>query len=84
MTHMYVLTSNRIGPPITTHVYVLTSNHIGPPITTHVYVLTSNHIHVAVTLMDPLPHLIYKDNYRRLNMIGRERANRALIGCDSQ
>ena len=29
-------------------------------------------------------HLIHKDNYRRLNMIGRERANRALIGCDSQ
>ena len=28
--------------------------------------------------------LIYKDNYGRLNMIGRERANRALIGCDSQ
>ena len=33
----------------------------------------------------PIPmHPIYKDNYRRLNMIGRERANRALIGCDSQ
>ena len=29
-------------------------------------------------------NLIYKDNYARLNMIGRERANRALIGCDSQ
>ena len=27
---------------------------------------------------------VYKDNYRRLNMIGRERATRALIGCDSQ
>ena len=27
---------------------------------------------------------IYKDNYGRLNMIGRERSNRALIGCDSQ
>ena len=27
---------------------------------------------------------IYKDNYGRLNMIGRERSTRALIGCDSQ
>ena len=29
-------------------------------------------------------HRIYKDNYGRLNMIGRKRSNRALIGCDSQ
>ena len=29
-------------------------------------------------------YLIYKDKYDRLNMIGRERENRALIGCDSQ
>ena len=29
-------------------------------------------------------YLIHKDNYDRLNMIGRERANRALIGCESQ
>ena len=29
-------------------------------------------------------YVIYKDNYGRLNMIGRERENRALIGCDSQ
>ena len=29
-------------------------------------------------------YLIYGDNYGRLNMIGRERANRALIGCDKQ
>ena len=29
-------------------------------------------------------HIIYKDNYGRLNMIGHERANRALIGCESQ
>ena len=29
-------------------------------------------------------YLIYKDNYGRLHMIGRERTNRALIGCDSQ
>ena len=28
--------------------------------------------------------LISNGNYRRLNMIGRERANGALIGCDSQ
>ena len=27
-------------------------------------------------------YLIYKDNDVRLNMIGRKRANRALIGCD--
>ena len=29
-------------------------------------------------------YLKHKDNYGRLNMIGRERAKRALIGCDSQ
>ena len=29
-------------------------------------------------------NLICKDNYDRLIMIGRERVNRALIGCDSQ
>ena len=29
-------------------------------------------------------NLTKKDNYGRLNMIGPERANRALIGCDSQ
>ena len=29
-------------------------------------------------------HPIYKDNYGRLNMIGRKRSNRALIGFDSQ
>ena len=29
-------------------------------------------------------NLICKDKYGRLNMIGRERANRALIGYDSQ
>ena len=28
--------------------------------------------------------IIYKDSYGRLNTIGRERANRALIGCDNQ
>ena len=28
--------------------------------------------------------IIHKGNYGRLNMIGCERANRALIGCDSQ
>ena len=37
---------------------------------------------VVVVMLQP--GLIYKDNYRRLSMIGRERANRALIGCDSQ
>ena len=36
--------------------------------------LTHNHTH----------YLINKHNYGRFNMIGRERANRALIGCDSQ
>ena len=29
-------------------------------------------------------NLIYKHNDGRLNIIGRERANRALIGCDNQ
>ena len=29
-------------------------------------------------------YVIYKDKNGLLNMIGRERANRALIGCDSQ
>ena len=38
------------------------------------------YMHVSITAKHP----IYKDNYGRLNMIGRERANRALIGCDSQ
>ena len=39
---------------------------------------------IVVLLSREPSDLIYKDNYRRLNMIGRERANRALIGCDSQ
>ena len=29
-------------------------------------------------------YLIYKDNSGRLNMIGHQRANRALIGCENQ
>ena len=29
-------------------------------------------------------HLIHKDSGDRLNMIGRERVNRALIGCENQ
>ena len=29
-------------------------------------------------------HVLHKDNGNRLNMIDRERTNRALIGCDSQ
>ena len=29
-------------------------------------------------------YLTYKDNYGRSKMIGHERSNRALIGCDSQ
>ena len=35
-------------------------------------------------LLSDRPSYIYKDNCRRLNMIGRERANRDPIGCYSQ
>ena len=51
--------------------------------------LSSTALFVTVAIIIPSltvtsMNLIYKDNYLRLNMIGRERANRALIGCDSQ
>ena len=38
----------------------------------------------TITCIHVFQYLIYKDNYGRLNMIGRERANRSLIGCDNQ
>ena len=40
--------------------------------------------HSCNILQEVMVHLIYTDNYDRLNMIGRESETRALIGCDSQ
>ena len=51
-----------------------------PPVVEDNHELASEYRHVG----NCVSYLIYKDNSGRLNMIGRERANRALIGCDSQ